>query len=222
MKEGVKTSSFDLLSGVRSNESPLYASLYGTKRALSVGLGLKTVPIVQHDYDKRILSNEGGSRYPYAFIRLTSLRIEKENQNLKQIKRSGAAIQAQSNVDTLQIFKGYLFPSVISCELVFYTDAVLDALNYIQKLAILSATDSLSFEVKVPNISPWQVSVFFESDDFSIPTSILEDEENPKALELTYPFTIKTKLGIIKEVSKVNNEGRIEQSIVPGSINDAE
>lgn len=222
MREGTKTSRYDLLSGVSANESPLYASLYGTRKALASGLGLRTLPIIQHDNDKRILSDEAGSRYPYAFIRISSLRVDKEGQNLKQIKRSGSAIQAQDNVDTLQIFKGYLFPASISCELVFYTDAVLDALNYIQKLAILSATDSLSFEVKLPNCSSWQVGLFFESDDFSIPTSVLEDEENPKALELVYPFSIKTKIGIIKEVSKVNNQGRVEQSIVPGSIDDAE
>ena len=217
---GSKSKSFDSLSGAKSKESPLYASLYGTKVSLAKNLGLDSVPLVQHDNDKRVLRANGG-KFPYAFLRVDSMRIDLDAQNVKQIKRSGSMIQAQQD-DVLTIFKGYLFPATISLTLVFVTDDLIDALTYIEKLAILAATDTLSFEIKVPGSSSWMASIVFESNDFSIPASVLEDEENPKSMELSYPFVLKTKMGVIKPVSKINNEGRVDSSINVGVNDDAE
>lgn len=220
MIEGIKTSAYDLLSGKDTKESPLYASLYGARLSLQKNLGFKTISIIQHDNDKRILK-QFGSRYPYAFMRLTSIRVLKDRQNVKLIKRSGSMIQAIAS-DVLTVNKGYLFDADIQMEIVFTTDQMVDALTYIEKLAILAATDSLTFQVKVPNCSAWQCSVVFESDDFSIPVATLEDEENPKALELNYPFILKTKLGLIKQVSKINNEGLVDSTVIAGEYDDAE
>ena len=220
MKEGIKTDRYDLLSGKNTKESPLYASLYGARLSLQKSLGLKTLSIIQHDNDKRILE-QFGSRYPYAFMRMTSLSIVKDMQNNRLIKRTGSMIQAEV-IDTITIHKGYLFDAKINMELVFVTDQMVDALTYIEKLAILSATDSFTFTIRLPNSSEWQASIVFESEDFAIPQAVLEDEENPKALELNYSFYLKTKIGLIKQVSKINNEGRVDSTVIAGENDDAE
>ena len=220
MLEGAKTRTFDMLSGVDVNTNPLYASLFGMRESMSKKIGVKTLPIIQHDNTKRVLEALG-SRYPFAFLKLTSIGVIVDRQNVNTIRRTASSIVATGE-DVLEVYKGYLFDTNVNMEITFTTDSLLEAVNFCNKLAIYAATDAFDFELSVPGTGSWNVQVKFENNDFQIPTAALEDEENPKALEMTFPFVLVTKTGIIRSVAKVNHEGRVNTSITPGEYDDAE
>lgn len=209
---GLKSQTFDLLAGTESNSVPLLATLHGVKKSFCSNLGLESCRVITHDNQKSILSDEAGQRYPYAYLKLNSIGIIKDSLPNKSIRRNGSSIQATIGRN-ITIDKGYLFPARISTELVFATDSLMDAIKYIEKVAILSAFDGFSFELKMPEVSSFMVSVFGEAEDVNIPQSVRESESDPSAFEIVVPFRIETKLGIIKQVAKVNNENILTSNV---------
>lgn len=214
---GLKTNGYDLLGGTQTKNTPLIATLYGVRKSLAANLGLSTVRLVTHDNQKRILSTEAKSKYPYGYMRIRSLRIIKDRTNVQAIRRHGAVSSVKLGQE-ITIDKGYLFPASLAMELTFVSDDIFDVLHLTEKLAIISAYNGFTFGLTLPELeNEFFVAVKFESDDFSIPDSVLQDEQNPASMELTFPFTVETHLGIVKQVAKINNQGQVDHSIgVPG------
>lgn len=205
---GLKSNTFDLIAGTESNSVPLLATLHGAKKSFCSNLGLESCRVITHDNQKSILETEAKQRYPFAYLKLNSIGIKRDSLPNKNIRRHGSSIQATIGRQ-ITIDKGYLFPSMLSTELTFITDDIMDAVKYIEKLAILSAFDGFSFELKMPEVTGFMVGIFQEGDSINIPQAVRESEENPAAFEIVVPFTIETKLGIVKQVAKVNNDAEL-------------
>lgn len=213
---GLKDTSFDLLGATLNKSSPLIATLDGVNKALSKGLSLRAIKLITHDNQKRILRTDANKQYPYGYTRLRSLRILKDRINPKLIRRHGSS----TNIDfarEITIDKGFMFPSALSMEFTFVSDDILDVLQLTEKLAIIASYDGFTFQLDLPAVGEFFVSIRFDSDDFAVPDTAIDNEEDPQAMELTFPFTVETHIGIVKQVAKINQDQRIEHNtIVPG------
>jgi hypothetical protein len=213
---GLKDQAFDLLGATTNKSSPLISTLDGVNKALSKGLAFKTIKLITHDNQKRVLRADASRQYPYGYTRLRSIRILKDRINPKVIRRHGSS----TNIDfarEITIDKGFMFPSALGMELTYVSDDILDVLQLTEKLAIIAAYDGFTFQLDLPGVGEFFVSIRFDSDDFAIPDSTIENEEDPQAMELTFSFTVETHLGIVKQVAKINQDQRIEHNtVLPG------
>lgn len=210
---GSKTETFDLLSGIKNKNTPLLLTLYGFRQSLGNHIGIKNIPLVSHDNHKAVLRREHGSSYPYAYFKLNSFEIVRDDQVVKNIRRHASAISLDDLTNST-LTKGFLFPTKLSIEFHWVHSNILDVIQYIEKSAILGAVDGFSFQVNIPGIkSDWTASVDMDSGPITIPQAALEDSNEPGGMDIVSNFTIRTKTGIVKEVPKINNEGIVQRSV---------
>lgn len=209
---GATTESFDLLSGVKNVQTPLFLTLMGFRRTISKHLGLKNLPWITHDNHKAVLKREQTSQYPYGYFRLTSMGILRDQTLIKAVKRHGSAM-ALDELTNSTLTKAYMFPATLGIEFHFLHNDPAKTLLLMEKAAIMGAVDSFTFCVTMPGAGEWVVGVKMDEGPVSFPTSELESESNPQEFDITFNFELSTKLGIVKDVPKVNNEGTVSRSI---------
>ncbi len=211
-QKNLKTSRFNYIGGSAVTSSPLLSTLHGVKKSLVSTIGLKKIFFITHNNQKIVAKKEAGSQYPYAFIRLQEVRTIKDRMPIKHIRRQGSSVQA-TIAREITIDKGFLFPTDLVCELTFVSDDILETFKFVEKFGILLASDALSFTLDLPGTSPFVVSMLSENDSISLPQIEIDAEENPGGLDIVIPITIRTNLGIVKQVAKINNEGHVDSSI---------
>ncbi len=211
---GSKTEGFDILGGVENKSTPLFATLYGFRKSLMSALGISALPMITHNDTKAVLKREHGPSYPYAYFRLADVRVKRDEQNLKLIRRHASSIQL-SDFTNATITKGFLFPAELNVEVHWIHNNIVDTVNFVEKIGILSGVDGFSFTVHVPGISKdgWTASVSMDDSPIAIPPAELEDASNPSAYDISFNLTIRTKSGIMKEVPKINNEGTVTRRV---------
>lgn len=219
----IERRNFDLLGGVKTANSPLWLSFHGFRKTLSHHLGLKTLPFIMHDDTKATLRKEYGSQYPYGFYRMNSFQIIRDQAPGKTVRRHGSA-WGYEGATNAQIHKAYMFPAEIMMELHYINDDPAKVIHFVEKVSILGATGSFSFKVKLPGVNEFSCRISVEDGPIEIPQVELENESDAGAFEIVVPFKMTTKVGVIKGVPKINNQGAVEQSIsvdpVPGFPSD--
>lgn len=207
----LKAKGFDLLSAVKNTQTPLFLSLLGFRKSLSRHLGLKAMPLIMHDNLKAALDKEDFPGYPYGYFRISSLEVKRDGQANKTLRRHGSTLTLEAITNAV-VQKGYLFPCEIMVELHFIHNDSPEVLLFIEKCAILGAVDGFSFQVDMPGSTSWTVGVTMEEGPISIPDVELESESDAAAFDISVQFRINTRAGIVKNVPKINNEGKITKS----------
>lgn len=207
-----KGQGFDLLGSVQNAQTPLFLTLLGFRKTVSRHLGLKTLPFILHDNPKSILRREQQQEYPYGFFRLNSFEIVRDGQANKTLRRHGSTMTLDDATNAA-ISKGFLFPCHLVVELHFIHNDPQEVLHLIEKTAILGAVDGLSFKVGMPGSSDWVVGVQLSEGPVDIPQVELENEADAAAFDISLNFTLRTRVGVIKDVPKINNEGRVTQGL---------
>jgi hypothetical protein len=170
-----------------------------------------------HDDTKSVIRREQSAEFPYGFFRLNSFEIMRDAQVNKILKRHGTTLTVDE-VTNATISKGYLFPCNLSVELHFIHNEPYEVLNLIEKCAILGAVDGFSFTVDMPGTSDWVVGVMMDEGPIEVPQVELENESDAAAFDIVMNFTLKTRVGVVKNVPKINNEGHVTRNIgVPGA-----
>lgn len=208
----IKGRNFDLLSAVQNRQTSLYVTLLGFRASLSQKLGLKELPLITHDDMKAELRRRDNPSYPYGFFSIESLEIKKDQTLNKSTRRHSSAIAFDTATNAI-VNKGYLFPVDIQASVHFVHNDPRDVLLFLEKALILGAVDAFSFKASVPGIPDWTVGVAMADGPVSLPRSEFENEADAGAFDIEMQFTISTKLGIIKDVAKINNEGRVDMSV---------
>lgn len=201
----------DMLSGVEHDQSPLYLSLYAFRESIKRHMGLSKFPMVQTDDAKHVLRTDESVSYPYGYFTVQDITIVRDRQAVKTIQRVGYASKDPS-ASSANLLKGYLFPTTSSIEMHYFASDIINAFAFAEKIGLLLAGGVFNTGVEVDSHS-WTVVLDDQQSSIPIPTSTLEDESNPARHEITLTVTISYKTGIIKLVPKVNNEGRVSQSV---------
>lgn len=209
-----KGQGFDLLSAVKNAQTPLFLTLIGFRKTISRHLGLRTLPFILHDNPKAVVRREQNREYPYGFFRLNGFEILRDGQANKTLRRHGSTLTLDDITDAA-ISKGYLFPCMLGVELHFIHNDPQEVLHLIEKTSILGAVDGFSYKVTMPGSSDWVVGVQMNEGPIDIPQVELESETDAAAFDITLNFNLRTRVGVVKDVPKINNEGAVTQNIKP-------
>lgn len=213
---------FNLLSGTQYANTPLYASFLGLRQTFAKHLGISSnIPIITHNNQKAILRKERNSSYPYAYILLSGLKVVRDQEPNKSIARRGSHISTQSATNAT-VAKGYLFKAEINFELHWLHNQITDVIMFIEKMSILGAIDAFTFNVTVPNVPEWVATVELPDGEIAIPRAELDDPAEPGAMDIAIQMVLKTRIGIVKDVPKVNNQGLVTQTVGVGNSSTGE
>lgn len=199
--------------------SCVYSTLYGMRGSLLKVFGenpynLRRIPIIMSDDLKQPLreklsmpqalkdSIKGGNTYPYpyAYAKLQSITIVKDQNNIKNIARSGYI----GNLSTdNKISRGFLFPAALNCEFHYIDSDVLRAIYFAEKFLIIGNTGGLDFDITYDDSYKW-TGVFNVDDTLSVNSVTLEDSSSPAETDVVCSIKINTKIGFIKSVTKTN------------------
>lgn len=207
-----KGQGYDLLSSVKNAQTPLFLSLLGFRKSISRHLGLKTLPFIMHDNPKAVVRRDQDAEFPYGYFRMRSFEIKRDGQANKTLRRHASTITLEE-VTNAAIRKGYLFPCEIMLELHFMHNDPQEVLLLIEKCSILGAVDGFSFKVDMPGTTDWTVGVLLDEGPVDIPEVELENESDAAAFDIQLQFRMTTRVGIVKDVPKINNEGRVTRGI---------
>lgn len=209
---GAKTRRFDLLGSVDNPQTPLYATLKGFQKSISQHMGLTFMPFIMHDNTKAVLRREQESSYPYGYFSLSSMGLNKQKSPVKTVARHASSITLEELTNAMTA-KAYLFPASLSIEFHFLHNDTPEVMNFMEKIAILGGIDAFSYQVDIPGSSSWWVQANVESDTIELPQATLENEEDAGAFDISVQFRVETRLGVIKNVPKINNEGKVTRNL---------
>lgn len=202
----------DLLGSIKQSNAPLYASLLATKRAFQRRFGFKVFPLVPHNAPKEAIKADRNApelEYPFAYWKLQTVNIVKDEQNAKILRRRGVNLGNDSNTG---YNVGYFFPAILNCAFVYETHQLEDALSFMERWLILMSTEALNVKVSLPlgEGAEFTCRIFVEDTSVAMPEVDIDDESAPQVFRYELPFNIRAVIGTHKNVPKFNNEGEIK------------
>lgn len=194
------------------SNSCLYATLYGFREMLDQQLELKNVPVVVHDNAKNALRKKiqeklksGLIAYPYGFIEIASVEINRDLGPIKQIQRSGYLSNPLSATDAT-VLRGFLFPAKLSVVLHYINSDVEATLLFAESIALISILGGLDFTINYGQEFKWCCRVLLDGP-VTIPKKTLEDPSLPAEDEIVISGLIETRIGFTRPIAKINNQG---------------
>lgn len=192
--------------------SCLYATLYGFREMLDQQLELKNVPVVMHDNAKNALRKKVQEKlksgllvYPYGFIEVESIEINRDLNPVKQIQRSGYLSNPLSATDAT-VLRGFLFPTRLAVTLHYINSDVEATLLFAESIALISILGGLDFTINYGKEFIWSCRVLLDGP-VTIPKKTLEDAALPAEDEIIISGTIETRIGFTRPIAKINNKG---------------
>lgn len=203
----------DFLDGAEKSNVPLTASLIGFKQSFIQNFGIRKFPLVMHDNPlKAVKKLYGDAHYPYGYFRMNNLVLSDEISITQNIRRMGSSVTLSDLVNAT-VNKNFMFAADITIECKLLDNDMERILDFVQKLAIINACRLLSFDVKLPSGEEWNVNVKADTNGAAIPSPMDEDEAKASVYEIDFSYTIQSKIGISKEVAKINNLGTITTNV---------
>lgn len=209
-----------MLDEALKRSSSLDATIYGVTQRLIQVLGIKNLVHTMHNNPKQGIraTEDPFANYPHAWYRIQTMNYQVEAGGLpKNIGRfgSGWSITKRNGEGATNaiVFNNHYFPVTLNLTLTARFMQTAEALTFIQKVLIGSATEMMSFEIEMPT-TRWTVRVLNEGN--SVPFPNIEDLDNassdPGVMEIEIPFIVMTKIGFNMELAKINNLGEITQN----------
>ncbi len=210
----------DTMDRIVDENSAAYITLYTFREAVKRFFGLQAFPLIQSQDVKRQVKRELGvddpnrsvaDLYPYAYWSLGSIGLVKDQQPIKGIARNslGATFDELANA---VLKKAYLFPSSLTVEMHYVTKDLVEALNFSTRALAVAHSGKLNARIEVDGAS-FFVTTTMDSETISIPRSDKESEVDPEGIDLVISFRIDTKLGVMRDVPKINNRGTVTTGV---------
>ncbi len=175
----------------------IYASLYGLRTVLEREFEIPNIFIQMSEEQKAFLLRKGATSYPHMIIKLTSMRMDKDQVNLKSLALLGRTFL---NKTSITLVKNYMMPVTLEMALLYRNNSVQEALLFLEHFLILSVTDKLNFLVKVGDSYDWLCRLVVTDASVSIEEAQLTNENDPNAFEFNIPFELHTYCGVMKDV----------------------
>jgi hypothetical protein len=207
----------DNIDRILDKNSPAYITLVGYREVCKRFFQLGAFPLIQSQDVKRELrkgldeQNVNMTKYPYAYFSLSSVGITKDQQPIKGAARNSLGFTLDELTNSM-VKKAFVFPASISVDMHYVTDDVIDALNFCTRTLIIAHSGKLNFRAEYEGVS-WIVAISLQSDELSLPRTDKDLESDPEGYDIQVSFRIDTKLGAVKDVSKINNRGDVTKSV---------
>lgn len=177
------------------------------------------LPLIQHDNVKGALNKlsrrnagtETTPMYPFFHVSISSTGLKEDAHIPKNIAKWGSGFTVTPEDDNAMGTKHYTFWSETTFEFTAEFNDFISLMKFADTFAIALAAKSLSSGAKVDN-EEWTVVITGPSQ-ISIPKATTEDEARPKVYQVTHQITVYSHIGELKDVPKVNNEGRMTTNI---------
>lgn len=209
---------FDLLGKKIDKNTPFFTGLLGAHAAIKRFFGMQNIPlpIIQSNNVKAVLrqqvanDNNSGDHYPYAYLSINNFEMVVDEQAPKTARRHGQGYADNGTNST--VVKFYGFPMLVSLELHFVTNDIFDAVKFGLKSLTLLNTGTLNFDVEDENFA-WKIVVKGESPSIAFPRTDKDNEVDPEAFDMVCNISVRLWSGVMKEVPKINNEGRVDRRV---------
>ena len=210
----------DNVDRIVDRNSAAYLTLFTFRESVKHFFGLEAFPLVQSQDVKRELkrsigvdspNNSVANAYPYAYWSLSDVGLIKDQQPIKGVARNslGATFDELANA---VLKKAYLFPSTINVEMHYLTKDLVEAINFSTRALLVAHSGKLNARVELDGAT-WFVTITMTSESIPLPRSDKEQVADPEALDLAISFRIDTKLGVMRDVPKINNRAEITQGV---------
>jgi hypothetical protein len=206
--------SFDLLGGVDNAQTPLFLTLIGFRKSVSQHLGITDLPLVPNENKKIEMRRSPNPSYPYGYLTLRSMEVVRDQQHTKAIQKYSSGGNALNGITNAMVSKGYLFPAKLQVELHYLDNDFRRIINIAEKLCLFGAIDALSFKISMPDGPEWMVEARLNEGPIDIPEGMIDNAAEPDAWDIQAAFELHSKVGIVKSVPKVNNEGEVTKTYV--------
>jgi hypothetical protein len=191
----------------------LAATLTGFQNKIREMFQLNAFVINISNNPKRAVEiHEGGkpANLPYGWYVPSTLELENERGNLTNMSRFGSATPI-ANGETSTLKQSYLFPANIPVDLVFRFAEYPEATIFAQRFLLALPAKILNFEINIGSVCDKFTVEINTGGSYSIPYPKIDDVDNANGqyYEISLSVTIKTKIGFLRDVAKLNNYGRI-------------
>ena len=209
----------DNIDRILDRNSAAYLTLTVYRDAIKRFFGIDRLPLIQsQDVKREVRRKTIGSEndqvsniYPYAYFNITSIGLVKDHLAVKTIARASRGFTFDDLSEAV-VKKAYLFPSTLEVELHYVTNDVVKAMDFSTRALIVAATGKLNARVTHDGAS-WIVATAFSSDSISFPRPDKDLEEDPEGYDIIVPCTISTQLGVMRDVPKINNRGKVTTDV---------
>jgi len=207
----------DNIDRILDKNSPAYLTLLGFRNLCQRFFRIKELPLIQSQDVKREMrqgvdsQNVNMERYPYSYFALTNLALTKDQQSLKNIARNSTGYTLEEIANAM-VKKAFMFPASIGVELHYISNDLVDAVDFSTRTLILAQTGKLNFKITHEG-AEWTVVVVPQSEDVSFSRTDKDNEADPEAMDLVISFSLQTRLGSMRDVPKVNNDGIVTTAI---------
>lgn len=210
----------DNVDRIVDKNSAAFLTLYTFRESVKRFFGIEEFPLIQSNDVKREVKKSLGvddpnhsvaGIYPYSYWSMSDVGLIKDQQTIKGIARNSLGF----TVDELQnaiVKKAYLFPSSINVEMHYVTKDLVDAINFSTRALLVGHSGKLNAKVQMDG-AEWFVTIVMTSESIPIPRSDKDSEADPEAMDLVISFRIDTKLGVMRDVPKINNRGTVTQGV---------
>lgn len=207
----------DNIDRIIDKNSPAYLTLLGFRNLCQRFFKIKDLPLIQSQDVKREIrqgvdaQNVNMQKYPYAYFSLTNLSLTKDQQSLKNIGRNSNGYTLEEIANAM-VRKAFMFPASIGVELHYITNDLVDAVDFSTRTLILATTGKLNFKITHEG-TEWTVLVVPQSEDVSFSRTDKDNEPDPEGMDLVIAFSLQTRLGSMRDVPKVNNDGIVTTAL---------
>ena len=209
----------DNVDRIVDKNSAAYLTLFTFREAIKHFFGIEDFPLIQSQDVKRELkrnigvdnpNNSVANAYPYAFWSLSDIGLIKDQQAIKGVARNSLGATFDELANSV-LKKAYLFPSSINVEMHYFTKDLVDAINFSTSALLVAHSGKLNARVELDGVS-WIVTTTMTSESVPLPRTDKDQEQDPEALDLAISFRIDTKIGVMRDVPKINNRGTVTQN----------
>lgn len=191
----------------------LSATLTGVQNKIQELFELNAFVINISNNPKRVVEIKNGGKpanLPYGWYTPSSIELDQERGNLTNLSRHGSAL-AVPNGETSTLKQSYLFPANIPVDATFRFSDYEQACIFAQRMALALPAKILNFEINIKAVGDKFTVEVNAGGSFSVPYPKIDDLDNPNGqyYEIQLSLTIKTKIGLLRDVAKLNNNGQI-------------
>lgn len=203
----------------------LLLTIRGVKQMFREVLGVENFSLQFHNNWKQGLraSKKTGTAYPHGGFKITT--INATENNLKNMMRVGTGDGIVAGGQNNAVIKrSFLIPVLLNCECEIKFQDVQEAMMFSTAASIFLSCGMLSFQATYGNNS-WTCEVKLSGGGKSMPMPMIDDLNDgstPGTAGVAFSLDVTTKVGFIRDVSKINNYGAVEFNVAAAATPAAE
>lgn len=203
----------------------LLLTVRGLKEMFNSVLGVENFSLQFHNNWKQGLraSKKTGTDYPHGGFKITTLNVTENNlKNMMRVGTGDGVVAGANNNAVIQ--RSFLVAALLNCEVEIKFQDVQEAMMFSAAASIFLSCGMLSFQVAYGR-NTWSCEVKLSGGGHSMPMPMIDDlneGSTPGTAAVSFSLDVTTKIGFIRDVSKINNYGKVQFNAAVSGTPDAQ